>query len=334
MSKRARFFPYAFKEEAVAVEIVGLRIDGRDSWQLIDKNTSEIDLSNLNGWQKAMLTIKASITLDEQDALLHAGEELGNSVSAMLTAVCPSTRMRSSVELISATSPGEWSGTLTLESKDYDNSVDLLVHLVRSSEAGGSAPQRARRLGARLASAKPWKVHLTERSRIPGRSLPIEWCNFRVSTDQRLSCRPESFYFLDLTDGPKLLLNEEINEDVRQVLNSNAKVGRPAAIREILFNLLEQVIWISLATSSFYSVKREGDEFEPELDWQRAVAVRFARELFPDMTDGTGLQRIAECVREPSLTSPLVESLAAAVEKMTSPVNGANKLVQAMGMAE
>ena len=156
----------------------------------------------------------------------------------------------------------------------------------------------------RLASSKPWAINIDERSSPLGKSIRVEWINFKK--DPRFENFPLNVYYIDFSDSiPVLYLNEAI-DDLKVVLNSTGYTGIRAAVRESIFRSIAQPVWLSLVLTA---VNDKYDDEDDRPEWQRSVIDQFAPLVIPTATDeDTAIQSFIDLGNSPDVFLPKIIS--------------------------
>lgn len=311
------FFPYRYQDNGVTMKITNVHIDGLLRPELIQPDIATVDLVAKSDWKIVDIDVEAQIAPQVPDAVLPEGERAKKPwhVVVVATSMMGNTRQigwRQSEHLIpSGPDKINWAGCVRLSYNDIGAVVRLRAFVTRSDSSPAPQDEYADEPGLRLAASEEWVVQVDPRSIPPGKSMKIEWINFRSCGKTYLNEVADSLYYLDLgQDFPILYLNEDI-PDLKTVLSAEGHVGPRAAIRDALFRSIAQPVWTALAVLAATNAVEEESE-RPE--WQRSVLDQIAPHIYKDESEEDAVKRLVSEGKDPNGRTVLLQKLMPAVQ--------------------
>jgi hypothetical protein len=297
------FFPYRFAGHVCDLLISGLEVDGKPQDTMINPLARTVLLRTMESWTSATVSVVATVPVERLLALFPE-DERENPPCAMLIAVrCDATRWREGFTLAPTTS-GTWGGNFQLDHRRIRGHVQVTAYLVRTQSRVAIAPF-ASTAHVRIADSASWTISVDREATPPGGYLNVQWDDFANSDSSTRKNHPALLYHLDLEGStPVLWLNEGI-AGLKDVLSSEGTRGRVAAVRDVVFSLIANTVWLGLTVSSLLA-SQDASEGGAER-WQQNVLNTIAPLLssIPDPVDA---------IRNASAAQTLIEALLIAVQ--------------------
>ena len=270
-------------------------------------------------------------------------EELADPpVTLVLFALGVQSHTRTSWNLGPPTADGT-SIEVTLPRADYAGILDFEAALVRTVPRT-DMDRYAGEANLRLATSPRVRVEFDEPQSPPGRSIDVEWIDFRE--EPGLSRHPSSLFSLALSDGrPRILLNTAVERAV-PVLTSNARTGARARVRDATFHLVVHQVWTSLlghaAAALGAVVARTEPVPDPDvgweevlaelMDWQQQVLRDWAPHLYWEVSRGDALDHLIEGALDGTLSELITERLPHAIQDRFGTTKGFSGLVNQLDL--
>lgn len=325
------FFPYEYRGNSITHKITELRIDGQLRTNLIQPETTSIDLTAITNWSTAEIAVEVVITDDMPKSVLPKSEQDDPPWRVIVTAtsLMQGTRQigwRQSKEL---TPDGAtkllWNGRMQFERNDVGSTIRLRSYVTRSGLPGLPVKGFADEPGMRMGAGEDWVIQIDQKSIPPGKSMKIEWVKFQTSENANLKSNASCLHYLDLEhEVPTLYLNEDI-QDLKTVLMSGGYVGPKAAIRDALFTSIAQPVWLTLAFTTATKTVESEDE-RPE--WEQAVLEQIAPCVYPEENDDEAVRKLAAEGQDAAARLVLLERLIPAVQKYLDIKKSTTRLFQ------
>jgi len=289
------FFPYQFQQNALTLKVKEVCLDGKSYSHLVQGDAGAIDLTAFPNWSVADIAVEAEIAPSMSETVLPKNEQTEKPWRVVVAAVSlmGSARQigwRQSERLAPSDAAGlHWAGKLEFQRSDLGAAIRLRAFVTRAQPPTLPLPGYANEPSMRLAQSEEWVIQIDPRSILPGKSMKVEWANFKTSLDSRLNKTSDSLYFLGLDqDMPILYLNEDI-QDFKAVLTKPGHIGSAAAIRDTLFRSIAQPIWLTLALESATS---HWDDESNRPEWQQSVLQQIAPKVYPDDSAEVAVEKL------------------------------------------
>ena len=235
--------PYAYLPEEPELRIMSLVIDGKD----VDSfSPSQADLTPHEDWGRAIvgITLQAP-AIHEVEKVLLEGENAEEAVRWSVVERGRDARIRRAWPM--RATEGQLTASLELDRGDCAGAVRLQAVAVRRAtarESLGFAWRKSERLGASTTCT----LYVDEKPSMPGGNLPGEWVPFDDTPE--LEPYRDGLYHLRFEgDQPKLFLNESA-AGLKVALLSEANTGRPARVRDAIFNAICVPVTLQLMTEA------------------------------------------------------------------------------------
>lgn len=305
--------------DAVSVRLLGSALPNEDS--SATGMTPAYDATHGSPWRKLTFRLDVTLSAEELKRILPPTSDVGSDTSMLVQITCPSTRYRHGVRLRHSGS-GQWSGHATVQRDDVRGSLTLRPQLVRVS----SIPEvndfpYATREGALVASGESVALYVDS---LPpslasgiGASLVMVWEDFSNSEDPWRREHSDDVYHLEpFGSEPRLLLNSRYGQ-LREVLESTAKRGREAALRDIFGVLVAQPVWLQLCMTALTALEVDDDSgsVSTPSGWRGDLIAMILPRLYPEEPDAEErTRRAASESHEPDGAASLSSRLGTVVQ--------------------
>lgn len=323
------FFPYQFHQKGLTLKVKDVRLDDKGYSNLVQGDAGMIDLTAFPNWSTVEVTVEADVADSMSETVLPKNEQTEKPwrVVVAATSLMGSARQigwRQSEHLTPSDSSGlRWTGKLLFQRGDLGTALRLRAFVTRTQPPPLPLPGYANESSMRLAQSEEWIIQIDPRSIPPGKSMKVEWANFKTSQDTRLNKTPDSLYFLDLDqDLPVLYLNEDI-QDLKAVLTKPGHVGPAAAIRDALFRSIAQPVWLTLA---LVSVTAQWDEEGDRPEWQQSVLQQVAPKVYPEESAEVALEKLVADGRDRQGQTLLLQRLIPVIQNSLELKNTTTRL--------
>jgi hypothetical protein len=283
--------------------------------------TTAYDATQGTSWQKLTFRLDVALDASELQRILPSTSDVRGDASLVVLITCSATRFRRGVRLRHSGS-GQWVGHATLQRDDVRGSITLRPQLVRvSSIPEGDDLPYATREGALIASGDPVALYVDSLPASLGRgiatSVVMSWEDFANSDDPWRREHPDDVYYLEpFGPEPRLWLNLRYGQ-LREVLESTAKRGREAALREMFGVLVAQPVWLQLCTTALSSLETDEDSgaVSAPSGWRGDLVAMILPRLYPEEPDAEErLRRAASESREADGSASLASRLGTVVQ--------------------
>jgi hypothetical protein len=272
----ATFLPYKTAPDSLAVNIVGVSIDGesRDIGEIVDHSAYQIQLSGVDNWVRTNLEIEVSDPNAELPPVLSHEESVDDAIDVYVTLKGGKGRARSGLKL-TPSGKSAWSGNIQIVRDNELGSLDLEAVAVRRTR-GEPEIGLASWVGERVAWSKRWMTYIDDKPLMPGGAISGEWRDFENDDSEELRQRSDCAWYLNLSDPdkPKLYLNEGIDR-LKGALEAPAVRGRPAAVRDVIAQSILQSALIALCVEAISGADEPQVE---DLDgWRKSLLVAMGK---------------------------------------------------------
>jgi hypothetical protein len=333
--KAAALYPYEVSEKlalrlsdfddpltGTPVSVRELNVSRNENGEAVDDaGTAAYDATKTDQWKK--LTFKLTVTLidGELERILPPTSDVQGDTSLVVLMTCSSTRYRRGVRLRRNVS-GQWVGHATIQRDDVRGSLTLRPQLVRVSSIAetGELPY-ATREGALVASGDqvPLYVDTPPPSLASGLSASVmmAWEDFANSDDPWRREHSDDVYHLEpFGPEPRLWLNSRYSQ-LRELLESTARRGREAALRDMFGILVAQPVWLQLSITALSALEVDEDSgsVSAPSGWRGDLAAMVLPRLYPEEPDpDERLRRAANESREADGSASLASRLGTVVQ--------------------
>ncbi|MFL5560786.1 MAG: hypothetical protein ACJ79K_04840 [Gemmatimonadaceae bacterium] len=254
-------------------------------------------------WEKLTVGLRAELSAGELERILPPTSALERDTKLVVSVRCPTTRLRHGVRL-QAVAAGCWEGCVTVQRADVAGALELRPVLVRRTslpDVAGDGAGVARHAGAVIARGASIQLRLDAPSDFAHGNFKILWEDFRQSVNEWRREHASDLYQLEpYTREPVLYLNARYAQ-VHHVLESRARTGADAVLRDTIAALIAQSVWIQLGVAAM-GAARTDDSGEytdlPHEGWKRDALIELLPRLYPEVDDDGRLQRAASDFRD------------------------------------
>lgn len=294
--------------------------DGETS-EIASVAAADYDATQSTTWQKLTFRLDVALDASELERILPPTSDVRSDTSLVVLMTCPATRFRRGVRL-RHTGSGQWIGHATLQRDDVRGSLTLRPQLVRVSAipAGDDLPY-ATRAGALVAAGDPVAVYVDAVPASLGTGLSaavaMNWEDFANSDDPWRREHPDDVYHLEpFGPEPRLWLNSRYGQ-LREVLESTAKRGREAALRDMFGILVAHPVWLQLCTTALAALEVDEDSgaVSAPSGWRGDLIAMVLPRLYPEEPDpDERLRRAASEIREADGSASVASRLGTVVQ--------------------
>lgn len=263
-----RFYPYPFARDILTLSFDAIVVDGVDIPlnEVVDPETLRVGLAERPPQTNLKIGVSVTCQPDGLADILGPGEDPETVAAIAICSGIPSVRERA-FHPCTPGGHGRWVALLTIPASDVYGQISLRPAILRTVD-GNAGTGTSWRKGEQIADGPAAVIELDAKPFMPGNSLDNEWKDFGADTSPpELRSRKDLAWFLDLSneDKPKLMLNEGIS-GLKKALESPAKVGKPARVRDTVAHAILQPVLLLLAHEALRTVS-EGTEVE-ESGWR------------------------------------------------------------------
>jgi hypothetical protein len=149
-------------------------------------------------------------------------------------------------------------------------------------------------------------------------TVPMFWEDFANSEHPWRRGHADDVFHLEPFGEPRLYLNSRYTQ-LREVLDSDAKRGPEAHLRDMAAALIALPVLLQLATSALMSLEREEDSGAVVAPggWKSDLLASVLPRLYPEEAgEDARMRRAASDVRDPDGTASLLSRLGSVVQEM------------------
>jgi hypothetical protein len=322
--KKKLFYPYAFAEEELNIEIVDLKVDGTSQQERVSSQSLAVSMQDLTDWERASMTLKISLPEDVVSRVLPPEEGSTPPWRLRISLSCEKTRWRRGYTLNPGGDNGIWAGTIDINRAQLRETVKMIAYLVRTTSSGADS-QFARRQATRLVSSPEWYIYVDPPSFPPGNHLEIRWEDFKLSLHKVRMENPSLLYYLDFTESPPVLWLNEGVIDFKPVLMSVGTIGSKAAVRNTLFDSISQTVWVALVMQAANAAP--DSDSEPPEDWQRGMLSQFAPFVYRDCSKELAVRQLIAAAKDREQIPTLIESILVGIQSRLNLVKSTNGIL-------
>lgn len=269
--ERKYIWPYIVAENSIKVAIQGKSLNNgetKSTWQTNNWKPSDGKIINSDArwdifneqveWER--LNIELSVSIDNFQEILAQvmPDDLISSHIFTLTVLCQNTRYRFAKN--SEMTDGKAHITIDLHRKDVAGEITLSPTIILSNDAENSSSTKAKFKGARVVTGFPINIFVDEPEDKPGGGIEIKWKEFNVNIANAL-------YELEFNNEggykPTININNR-HPEIKTIVDSKAKGGEKARIRDSLFGSIALDVWMQLAEFSAKINEEENEEMDPQ----------------------------------------------------------------------
>jgi hypothetical protein len=333
--KAATLYPYEVSERLVlrlsdfddpvagtTVSVRELSLSRASNGESTDEaGAAAYDATQSDQWGKLTFRLTVTLEVGELERVFPPTSDVRNDASLVVLMTCPSTRFRRGVRL-RHTGSGQWVGHASVQRDDVQGSLTLRPQLVRVSSIAeiGDLPY-ATREGALVAFGEPVPLYVDSLPPSLGSglsaSVTMAWEDFANSDDPWRREHSDDVYYLEpFGSEPRLWLNSRYAQ-LRELLESTAKRGREAALRDMFGILVAQPVWLQLCVTSLSALEVDDDSgsVSAPSGWRGDLAAMVLPRLYPEEADPEErLRRAASEFREADGAASVASRLGTVVQ--------------------
>jgi len=338
MSKAVQLYPHAvaatldlrlrdFDDPATgrAIAAVEIRRSAEGDEESSSDQIAGYDVSSVSEWRKLSFRVTAELSREELQRVLPPTSSFETDATMVVLMTCPSTKFRHGVRLRHL-KDGIWSGTVAIQRDDVKGVITLRPQLARATgiPAADDLPfaTSARSL---VAVGEPVSLYVDVDTG-GGRGLlqstvMIAWEDFANSDHAwRREHSDDLFHVEPFGTEPRLYLNSRYAQ-LREIMESDAKRGSEAALRDMMAVMIAQPALLQLATAAITGLEVDEDSGSVEVPsgWRANLLASVLPRLYPEEPSPEDrLQRAAQEVRESDGAASLLARLGSVIQELTS----------------
>jgi hypothetical protein len=309
-----------FEEQAHGRRIAVIALEGDDP---LLRLPAVYDASGDTDWDALSFLLTATLSEDSYERILPPTSDIDVDTALYVRATCATTRYRHSLRL-QRTGAGCWEGAATVHRLDLQGSLILRPQLIRTTSIPGSPEgPHAAHAGAVIAFGTDVSLHIDPPPALALRTgaVTMFWEDFSNSQDAWRRGHPDDVYHLEpYHHEPRLWLNSR-HSLLRDLLDSTAKRGTEAVLRDLVAMQIAQPVMLQLCTATVASVEIDDDSggCSAPTGWRSTMFDLISPALYPeDTTRESRLRRAAYEFRDPDGAASLVARLGTVVQEMLS----------------
>jgi hypothetical protein len=332
MSKVVELFPYAFSTQLTSrltdfddpvngssVEVLELGQDEVENGEIGPENSFAYDASN-SSWQKLTFRIDVQLPEAERSRILPDTSDLERDTALIVLMTCRATRVRHGVRL-KPMKNYKWSGHVTIQRQDLQGLVTFSPQLVRTTgiPSGDELPF-ATQAGTLIATGAPLTLYV-DPSPVGGihSTVVIRWEDFPSSENPWRREHPDDVFHLEpFSNEPRLYLNSRYAQ-LREIMESDAKRGFEAVLRDMNAVMIAQPVLMQLAMASIASLELDddSDSVTTPSGWRADILASVLPRLYPEAaSDEDRIRRAAAEIQEADSASSQAGRLGSVVQDM------------------
>lgn len=351
MSKPIALYPYEVSN-AIALELADFDDPGSDSavdvrhfgantaLDFAETRTNGYDATSTS-WQKLTFRLMAELPDEDLGRVLPATSSVSTDTAMVVQVACSSTKFRHGVRL-RPVKTGVWAGEAVVQRDDVRGSVYFRPQLVRTTGILDSEDRPyATQAGAVIATGEPATLYVDITP--PGvlqSTVSIAWEDFGNSDNPwRREHQDDVFHLEPFTTEPRLYLNSRYTQ-LREILDSDAKRGGHAVIRDTIAAVIAQPVMLQLATTALVGLEIDEDSQSviPPSGWRSDLLGNLLPRLYPEeAAEEDRFRRAAQEIRESDGVASLLARLGSVVQEMLTSyktVESAVRLYESSGEKE
>lgn len=333
MSKGVLLYPYAvskalslrlsdFSDSSSGLAIQVAEVAGGQSDGSSAPNSSYDAFSSAQDWQKITFRLSASLDRTELERILPSTSSPLNDASLIVLVTCSATKLRHGVRL-HATANGTWSGDASIQRNDVRGSVSFKAQLVRATGIPvDDLSPFATKVGSIIAIANELTLFVDH---VPSSSVyssvAISWEDFSNSEHPwRREHHNDVFHLDPYIAEPRLFLNSR-HPQLRGMIESSAKKGPDAALRELIAVMIAQPVLLQLAMVSLLGIETDEDSqsVQAPTGWRGDMLENLLPRLYPELAaDDERVERATRELREEDGAASLISRLGSCIQEILS----------------
>jgi hypothetical protein len=283
------------------------------------------DASGVSGWRKLSFRLTADLPTSELHEILPPTSSVDSDTAMVVLMTCASTKFRHGVRLKHAGN-GTWAGTAAIQRDDVKGIVTLRPQLVRATGIPATEDLPfATTAGALVAVGDPISLYVDAEAG-GGRALlqstvMIAWEDFANSEHAWRREHPDDVFHLEpFGADPRLYLNSRYAQ-LRDIMESDAKRGPEAVLRDMTAAIIAQPALLQLATVAISGLELDEDSGSVDAPggWRGDLLASVLPRLYPEEpSEEDRLQRAAHELRESDGAASLISRLGSVIQEMTA----------------
>ena len=330
MSKAETIYPYertdavqlylgSFRDASTDKAIEGVQFEGQEYGAMrvfLPEAESILD------------TLRVDVTIvvagETITALLHDDEVPEETISATLSLVCASTKLRQAFRLAWDEGNRHWTGTIELQRADLRGLAVLRPLLVRTTDATTEQPGRADFAGAIIGEGSSAQVIVDRSAKVYRSDFGYSWFDFAKKDHDWLKHRGSDVYYLEAGEAPHVYLNLGW-PFLQPILDSADGAPEAVALRQCFGAMIRHGVWQQLLITAIASI-RENEEGWTVLGepWRADLAAQVGKALYPKDTEQGQLERLHAALTDVADVGQLL----ARIGSLTHDYSDAGKLLE------
>lgn len=335
MSKAVQLYPHAVSgglhlrlsdfDDPVTGETVAVRDLGRsdaEEEEGLPASAKGYDASPANSrkWSKLTFKLTATLPTDDIAKIVPDTSDLSADTSLIVLLTCPSTKLRHGICLNHA-ERGLWTGYGVVQREDVRSIVWLRPQLLRvTGIPTDEALPYATKAGSMIAFGEGVPVYIDPTPRLLNSTVVTMWEDFANSDDVWRREHPDDVFHLEPFVDPRLYLNSRYSQ-LREVLESSAKRGPDAALRDLTATLIAQPVLTQLATASLAALEPDEDSNSVSVPngWRGDLVASVLPRLYPEEVDEEErARRAAREIRDADGAASIQSRLGTVIQEMVA----------------
>ncbi len=291
---RREFLPHKYAASGLRLQIEKVRFDSGDVFDKTDPHRHLVAIEDYKDWDTATLYGTVRVQEDIFDSILPEQERDTPPLEICVALRCNETYLRKTFKDFQVDWRSERKCTLEipLERAALSNTAELTASLIRTTNCqDGFNDGYAVFKGAAVAGCRGWEIRIDPPKLPSSNYLDIRYTHFDAEKKARL------YEIACDTASPIIWLNKD-NPEIANVLNSKAKRGITARMRDVFFDMITYAVWNQLFFKAASDIDEDGVLVH---EWEYAVLEDFLPDLFPDMNSETARMEFAQVVHSDGL---------------------------------
>lgn len=249
--------------------------------------------------------IEAKLPKDWKSLLPNA-ERKSPAVDIFCVVTCGKTRTSTTIKLSGsgAAHKADFKGA----SRSLAGVLRISCFLVRGKDAGSVSTMHAAFKGAILATSEDAEIILQPDDKKKGGDLRTEWKSFN-DIGKPASNYMNAIYYLDTKKNPPVLyMNDDLDDDLKRVLDTEKTKGKQALIRDAFMMPIVSDVWEQLTTQALRNL--DGDDSLDVLEeWEKGVIQAIARDLTRASSQEDAEAKIIEICKEEGAKIEMIDRI-------------------------
>jgi len=332
MSRPVQLYPYAVSQGLILrlgefddpilgkpVDVVDLSRGRSDEEDGDAGRTYGASAEGVN-WSKLAFRITVEVPERELSEVLPPTSDVAQDTKLNVLITCPATKFRHGVQL-RMTSRGLWTGHATIQRADLATAVLLQPQLIRTTSIPSEEElPYAKKAGTLIGFGVPVTLLLEPQRKSLQSTVAVLWEDFGNSDNPWRRERIEDVYHLEPFSEPRLYLNSRYSQ-LREIMESTAKQGPEAALRDMAAALIAQPVLLQLATAAVAGMELDEDSGSVTMPvgWRKDLLDSLLPRLYPEEADDDLRARraVAEA-RDPDGVLNFASRLGSAIQETTA----------------